>query len=154
MSSVSWTPDALYLSCILKRGSVLMLARFGGLVSLSTSGCDIEFGPAHFLPLHPLVTYRWCMWFLILAGNYCPSWIIKTVQKFSSFNLLSKWALRHIHGITLLYRTYCVISVAFVLFQVTCLSVTHFLFTGVHPDCLVLITVLFQHHLFLLFLHL
>lgn len=35
-----------------------MLARLGGLVSLSTSGCDIEFGPAHFLPLHPLVTYR------------------------------------------------------------------------------------------------
>ncbi|XP_053501766.1 ciliogenesis and planar polarity effector 1 isoform X4 [Ictalurus furcatus] len=58
VSCVSWTPEGLYLACILKRGSVLMLARLGGLVSLSTSGCDIEFGPAHFLPLHPLVTYR------------------------------------------------------------------------------------------------
>ncbi|XP_060764829.1 ciliogenesis and planar polarity effector 1 isoform X4 [Neoarius graeffei] len=58
VSCASWTPEGLYLVCILKRGSVLMLARLGGLVSLSTSGCDIEFGPAHFLPLHPLVTYR------------------------------------------------------------------------------------------------
>ncbi|KAF4082340.1 hypothetical protein AMELA_G00150710 [Ameiurus melas] len=58
VSCVSWTPEGLYLACVLKRGSVLMLARLGGLVSLSTSGCDIEFGPAHFLPLHPLVTYR------------------------------------------------------------------------------------------------
>ncbi|XP_026995153.2 ciliogenesis and planar polarity effector 1 isoform X2 [Tachysurus fulvidraco] len=58
VSCVSWTPEGLYLACILKRGSFLMLARLGGLVSLSTSGCDIEFGPAHFLPLHPLVTYR------------------------------------------------------------------------------------------------
>ncbi|XP_058267346.1 ciliogenesis and planar polarity effector 1 isoform X3 [Hemibagrus wyckioides] len=58
VSCVSWSPEGLYLACILKRGSVLMLARLGGLVSLSTSGCDIEFDPAHFLPLHPLVTYR------------------------------------------------------------------------------------------------
>ncbi|XP_051542049.1 ciliogenesis and planar polarity effector 1 isoform X2 [Myxocyprinus asiaticus] len=58
VSSVSWTPEGLYLACVLKRGSLLMLARLGGLVSLSTTGCNIEFGPAHFLPLHPLVTYR------------------------------------------------------------------------------------------------
>ncbi|XP_058644711.1 ciliogenesis and planar polarity effector 1-like [Onychostoma macrolepis] len=56
--SVSWTPEGLYLACVLKRGSLLMLARLGGLVSLSTTGCSIEFGAAHFLPLHPLVTYR------------------------------------------------------------------------------------------------
>ncbi|XP_036450987.1 ciliogenesis and planar polarity effector 1 [Colossoma macropomum] len=55
---VSWSPGGLYLACVLKRGSLLLLARLGGLVSLSTTGCDIEFGPAHFLPLHPLVTYR------------------------------------------------------------------------------------------------
>ncbi|XP_049324352.1 ciliogenesis and planar polarity effector 1 isoform X3 [Astyanax mexicanus] len=54
----SWSPEGLYLACVLKRGSLLLLARLGGLVSLSTAGCDIEFGPAHFLPLHPLVTYR------------------------------------------------------------------------------------------------
>ncbi|XP_035391703.1 ciliogenesis and planar polarity effector 1 [Electrophorus electricus] len=58
VSSASWTPEGLYLACVLKRGSLLMLARLGGLVSLSTTGCDVEFGPAHFLPLHPLVTYR------------------------------------------------------------------------------------------------
>ncbi|XP_073686293.1 ciliogenesis and planar polarity effector 1 [Garra rufa] len=57
-SSVSWTPEGLYLACVLKRGSLLMLARLGGLVSLSTTGCNVEFGAAHFLPLHPLVTYR------------------------------------------------------------------------------------------------
>ncbi|KAF5893905.1 ciliogenesis and planar polarity effector 1, partial [Clarias magur] len=57
VSCVSWMPESLYLACILKRGSVLMLGRLAGLVSLSTSGCDIEFGPAHFLPLHPLITY-------------------------------------------------------------------------------------------------
>ncbi|XP_056117384.1 ciliogenesis and planar polarity effector 1 [Rhinichthys klamathensis goyatoka] len=56
--SVSWTPEGLYLACVLKRGSLLMLARLGGLVSLSTTGCSVEFGAAHFLPLHPLVTYR------------------------------------------------------------------------------------------------
>ncbi|XP_017567420.2 ciliogenesis and planar polarity effector 1 isoform X1 [Pygocentrus nattereri] len=55
---VSWSPGGLYLGCVLKRGSLLLLARLGGLVSLSTTGCDIEFGPAHFLPLHPLITYR------------------------------------------------------------------------------------------------
>ncbi|XP_067290218.1 ciliogenesis and planar polarity effector 1 isoform X2 [Pseudorasbora parva] len=55
---VSWTPEGLYLACVLKRGSLLMLARLGGLVSLSTTGCSVEFGAAHFLPLHPLVTYR------------------------------------------------------------------------------------------------
>ncbi|XP_065120529.1 ciliogenesis and planar polarity effector 1 isoform X4 [Paramisgurnus dabryanus] len=58
VGSVSWTPEGLYLACVLKRGSLLMLARLGGLVSLSTTGCNIEFGAAHFLPLHPLVTYR------------------------------------------------------------------------------------------------
>lgn len=58
VASVSWSPDGLFLACVLKRGSLLMLARLGGLLSLSTTGCNIDFGPAHFLPLHPLVTYR------------------------------------------------------------------------------------------------
>ncbi|XP_024236537.1 ciliogenesis and planar polarity effector 1 isoform X3 [Oncorhynchus tshawytscha] len=58
VGSVSWAAGGLYLACVLKRGSFLMLARLGGLLSLSTSGCSVDFGPAHFLPLHPLVTYR------------------------------------------------------------------------------------------------
>ncbi|KAK7898647.1 hypothetical protein WMY93_019500 [Mugilogobius chulae] len=55
---VSWSAGGLFLACVLKRGSLLMLARLGGLLTLSTTGCNVDFGPAHFLPLHPLVTYR------------------------------------------------------------------------------------------------
>ncbi|KAF7666285.1 hypothetical protein LDENG_00114050 [Lucifuga dentata] len=58
VGSVSWTPCGLFLACILKRGSLLLLARLGGLLLLTSSGCSVDFGPAHFLPLHPLVTYR------------------------------------------------------------------------------------------------
>ncbi|CAG5867458.1 unnamed protein product [Menidia menidia] len=58
VGSVSWSPGGIFLACVLKRGSLLMLARLGGLLTLATSGCNVEFGPAHFLPLHPLVTYR------------------------------------------------------------------------------------------------
>ncbi|KAL0965668.1 hypothetical protein UPYG_G00284190 [Umbra pygmaea] len=58
VASVSWAAGGLYLACVLKRGSLVMLVRLGGLLSLSTSGCNVDFGPAHFLPLHPLVTYR------------------------------------------------------------------------------------------------
>ncbi|XP_059214508.1 ciliogenesis and planar polarity effector 1 [Centropristis striata] len=58
VSSVSWSPGGLFLACVLKRGSLLMLARLGGLLTLTSCGCNIDFGPAHFLPLHPLVTYR------------------------------------------------------------------------------------------------
>lgn len=59
VGSVSWSPGGLFLACVLKRGSLLMLARLGGLLTLTTSGCNVDFGPAHFLPLHPLVTYRY-----------------------------------------------------------------------------------------------
>lgn len=36
-----------------------MLTRLGGLVTLTSSGCSVDLGPAQFLPLHPLVTYRY-----------------------------------------------------------------------------------------------
>ncbi|KAM9841669.1 LOW QUALITY PROTEIN: ciliogenesis and planar polarity effector 1 [Aulostomus maculatus] len=58
VGSVSWSPDGLFLACVLKRGSLLMLARLSELLTLKSSGCNVDFGPAHFLPLHPLVTYR------------------------------------------------------------------------------------------------
>ncbi|KAM4527651.1 ciliogenesis and planar polarity effector 1 isoform 2-T2 [Odontesthes bonariensis] len=58
VGSVSWSPGGLFLACVLKRGSLLMLARLGGLLTLTSSGCNVDFDPAHFLPLHPLVTYR------------------------------------------------------------------------------------------------
>ncbi|KAG5834760.1 hypothetical protein ANANG_G00264980 [Anguilla anguilla] len=65
VACMSWAPGGLLLACVLKRGSLLLLARLGGLLSLSTSGCSVELGPAHFLPLHPLVTCR-------LPGPRCP----------------------------------------------------------------------------------
>ncbi|KAK5852080.1 hypothetical protein PBY51_023582 [Eleginops maclovinus] len=58
VGSVSWSPGGLFLACVLKRGSLLMVARLGGLLTLASCGCNVDFGPAHFLPLHPLVTYR------------------------------------------------------------------------------------------------
>ncbi|XP_068429824.1 ciliogenesis and planar polarity effector 1 isoform X2 [Clinocottus analis] len=58
VGSVSWSPGGLFLAFVLKRGSLLMLTRLGGLITLTSCGCNVDFGPAHFLPLHPLVTYR------------------------------------------------------------------------------------------------
>nr|XP_057917617.1 ciliogenesis and planar polarity effector 1 isoform X2 [Doryrhamphus excisus] len=58
VGSLSWSHDGLFLACVLKRGALLILARLGGLLSLTSSGCNVDFGPAHFIPLHPLVTYR------------------------------------------------------------------------------------------------
>lgn len=59
VGSVSWSVGGLFLACVLKRGSLLMVCRLGGLLTLTSSGCSVDFGPAHFLPLHPLVTYRY-----------------------------------------------------------------------------------------------
>ncbi|XP_076614742.1 ciliogenesis and planar polarity effector 1 [Chaetodon auriga] len=58
VGSVSWSPGGLFLACVLKRGSLLMISRLGRLLTLTSCGCSVDFGPAHFLPLHPLVTYR------------------------------------------------------------------------------------------------
>lgn len=59
VGSVCWSPDSLFLACVLKRGSLLMVSRLTGLLTLSSFGCSVDFGPAQFLPLHPLVTYRY-----------------------------------------------------------------------------------------------
>ncbi|XP_033503413.2 ciliogenesis and planar polarity effector 1 isoform X1 [Epinephelus lanceolatus] len=69
VGSVSWSPGGLFLACVLKRGSLLILARLGRLLTLTSCGCSVDFGPAHFLPLHPLVTYRAPM----SAGKADPS---------------------------------------------------------------------------------
>lgn len=74
VGSVSWSPGGLFLGCMLKRGSLLVLLRLGGLLSLTSSGCSVDFGPAHFLPLHPLVTYRFI--FLLTHFNICFSYFI------------------------------------------------------------------------------
>ncbi|KAM5329284.1 ciliogenesis and planar polarity effector 1 isoform 2-T2 [Glossophaga mutica] len=58
VGDVSWTPDSLFLACVLKRGSLLLLTCQGELLTLITFGCSVEFGPAEFIPLHPLITYR------------------------------------------------------------------------------------------------
>jgi hypothetical protein len=59
VGDISWTHNSLFLACVLKRGSLLLLTCLGELLTLVTCGCSIEFGPAEFIPLHPLITYRW-----------------------------------------------------------------------------------------------
>ncbi|XP_053888020.1 ciliogenesis and planar polarity effector 1 isoform X2 [Malaclemys terrapin pileata] len=58
VGDMSWTLDSLFLACMLKRGSLILLTCMGELLTLVTSGCSIEFGPAEFIPFHPLITYR------------------------------------------------------------------------------------------------
>lgn len=58
VGDISWTHDSLFLACVLKRGSLVLLTCQGVLLTLITFGCSIEFGPAEFIPLHPLITYR------------------------------------------------------------------------------------------------
>ncbi|XP_074021935.1 ciliogenesis and planar polarity effector 1 [Numenius arquata] len=58
VGDMSWTPDSLFLACMLKRGSLILLTCMGELLTLITSGCSVEFGPAEFIPFHPLIMYR------------------------------------------------------------------------------------------------
>nr|XP_034956443.1 ciliogenesis and planar polarity effector 1 isoform X2 [Zootoca vivipara] len=58
ISDMSWTHDSLFLACMLKRGSLVLMNCLGELLTLVTYGCSVEFGPAEFIPLHPLITYR------------------------------------------------------------------------------------------------
>ncbi|XP_054571293.1 ciliogenesis and planar polarity effector 1 [Eptesicus fuscus] len=58
VGDISWTHDSLFLACMLKRGSLVLLTCQGELLTLVTRGCSVEFGPAEFIPLHPLITYR------------------------------------------------------------------------------------------------
>ncbi|KFP56521.1 Uncharacterized protein C5orf42, partial [Cariama cristata] len=58
VGDMSWTPDNLFLACMLKRGSLILFTCMGELLTLITSGCSVEFGPAEFIPFHPLITYR------------------------------------------------------------------------------------------------
>ncbi|XP_050184750.1 ciliogenesis and planar polarity effector 1 isoform X4 [Myiozetetes cayanensis] len=58
VGDMSWTPDSLFLACMLKRGSLILLTCMGELLTLIASGCSVEFGPAQFIPFHPLITYR------------------------------------------------------------------------------------------------
>nr|XP_032826472.1 ciliogenesis and planar polarity effector 1-like [Petromyzon marinus] len=57
VSDASWLSGDALLACMLKRGALLLVSRLGEPLSLSTHGCSVEFGPALFIPLHPLVTY-------------------------------------------------------------------------------------------------
>ncbi|XP_064032953.1 ciliogenesis and planar polarity effector 1 [Pogoniulus pusillus] len=58
VGDMSWTLDSLFLACMLKRGSLVLLTCMGELLTLVTSGCSVEFGPAEFIPFHPLITCR------------------------------------------------------------------------------------------------
>ena len=44
VGSMSWSPGGLFLACVLKRGSLLMVSRLGGLLSLTSSGCNVDLG--------------------------------------------------------------------------------------------------------------
>ncbi|XP_037979830.1 ciliogenesis and planar polarity effector 1 isoform X5 [Motacilla alba alba] len=57
VGDMSWTPDSLFLACMLKRGCLVLLTCMGELLTLTASGCSVEFGPAQFIPFHPLITY-------------------------------------------------------------------------------------------------
>ncbi|XP_069736244.1 ciliogenesis and planar polarity effector 1 [Phaenicophaeus curvirostris] len=58
VGDMSWTPDSLFLACMLKRGCLILLTCMGELLTLITTGCSVEFGPAEFIPFHPLITCR------------------------------------------------------------------------------------------------
>ncbi|XP_075344655.1 ciliogenesis and planar polarity effector 1 [Mycteria americana] len=58
VGDMTWTSDSLFLACMLKRGSLVLLTCMGELLTVVTSGCSVEFGPAEFIPFHPLITYR------------------------------------------------------------------------------------------------
>nr|XP_033788641.1 ciliogenesis and planar polarity effector 1 isoform X2 [Geotrypetes seraphini] len=58
VGDMSWTLGSLFLACMLKRGTLILMTRLGELQRLVTFGCSVEFGPAEFIPLHPLITYR------------------------------------------------------------------------------------------------
>ncbi|XP_063278915.1 ciliogenesis and planar polarity effector 1 isoform X2 [Prinia subflava] len=58
VGDMSWTPDSIFLACMLKRGCLVLLTCMGEVLTLITSGCSVEFGPAQFIPFHPLITYR------------------------------------------------------------------------------------------------
>lgn len=59
MSDMAWLADGLLLACITKRGSLVILPRFGRPLMLVTHGhSPLDVGPAVFLPLHPLVTVK------------------------------------------------------------------------------------------------
>lgn len=87
VGSVSWSPGGLFLACVLKRGSLLMLARLGGLLTLASCGCNVDFGPAHFLPLHPLVTYRYT--FNTFCLSWSPCWFACVYVLYSEFSYLN-----------------------------------------------------------------
>nr|XP_026692817.1 uncharacterized protein LOC100176591 isoform X1 [Ciona intestinalis] len=57
IAQMSWTSDDVYLACITRRGSLLLLSKLGQPIMIACEGSRVDFGPAHFLPLHPLVEH-------------------------------------------------------------------------------------------------
>ena len=55
---MAWLADGLLLACITKRGSLVILPRFGHPLKLVTRGHSSDMGPATFLPVHPLITVK------------------------------------------------------------------------------------------------
>ena len=55
---MAWLADGLLLACITKRGSLIILPRFGRPLKLITHGHSLDMGPTVSLPLHPLITVK------------------------------------------------------------------------------------------------
>ncbi|XP_070564175.1 ciliogenesis and planar polarity effector 1-like isoform X2 [Ptychodera flava] len=56
IADMKWTADDLFLVCITKMGSVVMLTRLGEPLRIESAGCSVELGPDYFLQFHPLIT--------------------------------------------------------------------------------------------------
>lgn len=89
VGDISWTHGSLFLACVLKRGSLVLLTCLGELLTLVTLGCSIEFGPAEFIPLHPLITYRWDIW--IVLFTYLIFFVINFIMYFYKNNFIPKF---------------------------------------------------------------
>lgn len=89
VGDISWTHASLFLACVLKRGSLVLLTCLGELLTLVTLGCSIEFGPAEFIPLHPLITYRWDIW--IVLFTYLIFFVINFIMCFYRNNFIPKF---------------------------------------------------------------
>ncbi len=62
IADMAWTADGLLLVCVTRRGSLMILPRYGQPLKLFTHGCSLDMGPSYQLPLHPLITIVYVNW--------------------------------------------------------------------------------------------
>nr|CAB3261057.1 uncharacterized protein LOC100176591 [Phallusia mammillata] len=57
VTDMAWTSDDLFLACMTGRGSMFLLSKLGHPLIIATHKQGIEFGPALFIPLLPLIEH-------------------------------------------------------------------------------------------------